>query len=331
MKPLKKPSVKTPYETICELNPSWKSEMETVVKNHIKNIEDAIKKEAEKSGDDRMADEEFLYSRFKDNVSTGMIFANWEVLKYFSKMLICKWYYEHIGEWKYTEEDVEMYRYFRDIEVTQKTKCRKRFMKFNLVDEEVFAHSKEIDHVMEKSILYYELDDGREDNVITVNYFDLFHVRWLLIQDMILNSSMSRKYFENCDLFSASNLFRSITLENHQAYGHIKSISADAVVSNKTRSEVDNKLEAKCQDYISNLMKDKSFSEAIDLLKSNSSLLILYTDDELKDLGHSDLLWARKVYKESARMMSTYVKSKYKKLFNEATSTFRKELELLIK
>ena len=331
MKPLKKPSVKTPYETICELNPSWKSEIEEAVKNRIKDIEAAIKKEAEMSGDVRMADEEFLYSRFKDNVSTGMIFANWEVLKYFSKILICKWYYEHIGEWKYTEEDVEMYRYFRDIEVTQKTKCRKRFMKFNSVDEEVFAHSQEIDHVTEKSLLYYELDDGRADNVITVNYFDLFHVRWLLIQDMILNSSKSRKYFENCDLFSASNLFRSITLENHQAYGHIKRISSDAVVSNKTRSEVDDMLEAKCKDYISNLMKDKSFCEALDLLKSNSSLLILYTDDELKELGHSDLLWARKVYKESARMMSTYMKSKYKKLFREATPTFRKELELLIK
>ncbi len=331
MRPLKKPSVKTPYETICELNPSWKSEMEEAVKNRIKDIEAAIKKEAEKSGDVRMADEDFLYSRFKDNVSTGMIFANWEVLKYFSKMLICKWYYEHIGEWKYTEEDVEMYRYFRDIEVTKKSECCKRFIKFNFVDEEVFDHSKEIYQVVEKSLLYYELDDGRADNVITVNYFDLFHVRLLLIKDMLFNSSMTRKYFENCDLFSASNLFRSITLENYNAYGHIKSISADAVVSNKMRSEVDDKLEAKCQDYITNLMKDKSFCEALDLLKSNSSLLILYSDDELKELGHSDLLWARKVYKDSARMMATYIKSKYKKLIQEATPTFRKELELLIK
>jgi hypothetical protein len=305
--------------------------MEEAVKNRIKDIEAAIKKEAEKSGDERMADEEFLYTRFKDNVSTGMIFANWEVLKYFSKILLCKWYYEHIGEWKYTEEDVEMYRYFRDIEVTQKTKCRKKFIKFNSVDEEVFAHSEELDQVVEKSLLYYELDDGRADNVITVNYFDLFHVRLLLINDMLFNSSMTRKYFENCDLFSASNLFRSITLENNQAYGHIKRISADAVVSNKTRSEVDDKLEGRCRDYITSLMKDKSLCEALDLLKSNSSLLILYTDDELKELGHSDLLWARKVYKESASMMASYVKSKYKKLFQEATPTFRKELELLIK
>lgn len=235
MRPLKKPSVKTPYETICELNPSWKSEMEEVVKKHIKNIEAAIKKEAEESGDDRMADEEFLYSRFKDNVSTGMMFANWEVLKYFSKILLCKWYYEHIGEWKYTEEDVEMYRYFRDLEVTQKSKCRQKFLQFNFVANPVWTNGFDMGVIQSKTLLYYELDDGRLDNVITVNYFDLYHVRWLLINDMEANCKMHGKYITDDDLFDSKDMYKSLTLEYANAYGHIVNISDQPMFSNSSK------------------------------------------------------------------------------------------------
>jgi hypothetical protein len=277
MRPLKKPSVKTPYETICELNPSWKSEMEEAVKNRIKDIEAAIKKEAEKSGDDRMADEEFLYTRFKDNVSTGMIFANWEVLKYFSKILLCKWYYEHIGEWKYTEEDVEMYRYFRDVEVTQKTKCRKKFIKFNSVDEEVFAHSEELDQVTEKSLLYYELDDGRADNVITVNYFDLYYGRWLLINDIETNCLMHGKYARD-DLFDSENLFRSATLEYANAYGHISNISDTPMFTNYARELKDmseKPFETLCRKIDESLKSNEEYKRTVQKLSKIMTPVIM--------------------------------------------------------
>jgi hypothetical protein len=232
MKPLKKPSVKTPYETISEINPPWKSEMEEAVKKRIKFLESAIKKEAEKSGDGRMADEEFLYSRFKDNVSTGMMFANWEVLKYFSKILLCKWYYEHIGEWKYTEEDVEMYRYFRDIEVSKKTRCRPKFLQFNFVSTNSPGFDMEV--VQNKTLLYYELDDGRLENVITLNYFDLYHSRWLLINDMEANCLMQGKYMTD-DLFDSKDMYRSLTLEYTNAIGHIAKISDTPMFTNYDR------------------------------------------------------------------------------------------------
>ena len=235
MKPLKKPSVKTPYDIICELNPSWKSELETVVKKHIKDIEAAIKKEAENSGDSRMADEDFLYDRFKDNVSTGMIFANWEVLKYFQKILLCKLYYEQIGEWKYTEEDVEMYRYFRDVEVDQKTKCRQKFLKFNCVADPM-SRGFDMNVLQSKTLLYYELDDGRMDNVVTVNYFDLFQVRFLLISDMEANSLMHGKYNSDDDLFDSKDMYRAITLEYANAYGHIAKISDHPMFTNYAKS-----------------------------------------------------------------------------------------------
>lgn len=269
MKQLKKPDVKTPYETICELNPSWKSEMEEAVKNRIKDIEAAIKKEAEKSGDIRMADEEFLYSRFKDNVSTGMIFANWEVLKYFSKILLCKWYYEHIGEWKYTEEDVEMYRYFRDIKVSNSTKCRKRFISFDSVYEEVFDNSDEIDQVAEKTLLYYELDDGSADNVITVNYFDLYHVRWLLINDMEVNCLMHGKYMTDDDLFKSDNLYRSTTLEYANAYGHISNISDTPIFTNYVREmkEMSEKpFETLCRNIDESLKSNEEYKSTVEKL-----------------------------------------------------------------
>lgn len=236
MKLLEKPSVKTPYDIICELNPDWKSEMETVVKKQIEEIESAIKKEAEKSGDDRMADEEFLYSRFKDNVSTGMIFANWEVLKYFSKILLCKSYYEYIGEWKYTEEDVEMYRYFRDVEVDQKTKCRPKYLKFNCIADPRWSNGYDMRVLEGKTLLYYELDDGRMDNVITVNYFDLFHLRFLLISDMEANCLMHGKYMKDGDLFGSDDTYRAITLEYANAYGHIANISDHPMFTNYAKS-----------------------------------------------------------------------------------------------
>lgn len=236
MKPLQKPSVKTPYDIICELNPSWKSEMETTVKKHIEDIESAIKKEAENSGDDRMADEDFLYSRFKDNVSTGMVYANWEVLKYFSKILLCKWYYEHIGQWKYTEEDVEMYRYFRDVEVNQKNKCRPKFLKFNTVADPQWSNSYDLNVVKNKTLLYYELDDGRMDNVVTVNYFDLFQVRYLLISDLEANCLLHGKYIANDDLFDSKEMYKALTLEYANAYGHIDNISDHPMFTNYAKS-----------------------------------------------------------------------------------------------
>lgn len=126
----KKPYRTTPFSVFVKIGAPWATEMKERVTNVIDAYQKAIVEDAEFDGNPKMADEDFLYSRFKDNVAGGLVYANWEVLKYFYMIMRMKMYKEIIGDWTFTEHDVEMYNYFVSMDVKDSEKCVAKYLKW---------------------------------------------------------------------------------------------------------------------------------------------------------------------------------------------------------
>ena len=126
----KKPYITAPFNVFVKIGAPWATELKERVTNVVAAYQKAIVEEAEFEGNPRMADEDFLYSRFKDNVAGGLVYANWEVLKYFYMSMRMKMYKEIIGDWTFTEHDVEMYNYFVSMDVKDSEKCVAKYLKW---------------------------------------------------------------------------------------------------------------------------------------------------------------------------------------------------------
>ncbi len=126
-----KPYEKSPYEVFKELKAPWLGELRQNVTNVIDAYYAWIRDEAQLDGVPRLVDEDFLYERFVDNVACNLYYSNWEVLKYFIVIMRIKMYKEFIGEWTFTEHDVEMYNHFNYMDVNDDNKCTYRQLKFH--------------------------------------------------------------------------------------------------------------------------------------------------------------------------------------------------------
>lgn len=127
----KKPYDKSPYEVFKDLRAPWLSELTYKVTQAIDAYDAFLNDEAKLDGVPGLANEDYLYERFKDNVFYGMWFGNWQVLKYFNIIMRKKMYKELIGEWTFTEHDVEMYEFFRTCKVDKSHKCTWKQLKYN--------------------------------------------------------------------------------------------------------------------------------------------------------------------------------------------------------
>lgn len=108
----------------------WIKDVLTNVNTFVNRMEELLKGEAELEGQPELANEDFLYERFVDNRASGMHIGNWTIFKFFALKLKIKIAKEVIGEWLYTEHDVEMYRYFHNLNVDINTRCQPRYLKF---------------------------------------------------------------------------------------------------------------------------------------------------------------------------------------------------------
>ena len=125
-----KPYTVCPFDIFAKVAP-WATELKERVTAVIDAYSELMSKEAEFDGIPKMADEDFIYSRFEDNVAGGLVYANWEVLKYFYMVMRMKMYKEFLGEWTFTEHDVEMYRYFAYTHFDQSGKCKNSLLEFH--------------------------------------------------------------------------------------------------------------------------------------------------------------------------------------------------------
>ena len=113
---MKKPYKKSPYDVMVKLKCPWIKDVKTRTLQRIDDFEAFIKKEAEGCGIPYFADDDFIYERFVDNRKHNLAKANLEVLKFFALKFRIKILYDMIGEWKFTDHDVEMYEYFHTTE-----------------------------------------------------------------------------------------------------------------------------------------------------------------------------------------------------------------------
>ena len=102
----KRPYKTSPYDDMKRINAPWLEDMTKMVKARITEFD------AEYNGVPGLSNESTLYKRYLDNKALGLVFSNLEVFKYFVLMFRIKMYYELIGEWKFTEHDIEMYHYY---------------------------------------------------------------------------------------------------------------------------------------------------------------------------------------------------------------------------
>ncbi len=234
MKLAPKPFTIHPYDDMVSKGCPWLNEVKTAVLDRIKAESDRIPKESAMDGNPYLADESFLYECFVDNIEHGLVRDNWQILKYFVRMFHIKILYDVIGEWKFTDRDVEMYNHFNEIKVTEHDKCIPRYLKFHIDDDEdnlrfdyiMFPAEFYIDcghfkyqiglkkitncenyHVDDKYYKPYEqqmLSAARRgfDNTGYINFFE--YEGWLL-QSMVQNARMEGKW-KNDNFFTSKHL-----------------------------------------------------------------------------------------------------------------------------
>lgn len=129
-----KPYKISPYHDLLEKGYPWVEGLRSVVASGIDDIMAKMKAEAEYEGQPELLNEDFLYERFKENCEHGLRFANWQVLKYFSRILNVKVWKETMGVWSYTNNDLEMFNYFKSMKVDKDTCCAPRYLNFKTCD-----------------------------------------------------------------------------------------------------------------------------------------------------------------------------------------------------
>lgn len=210
----------SPYKMAIDLKASWLSEVKTEIENLISVMETQLKAEAEYCHDSDLLNEEVMYEKCKDNCVYGQYFGNWTILKYFYRMFKIKILKEIIGEYTFTQEDKEMYEYFCNFPVNEQNKCKPAILKYKSCSEETGENY--IFGGIRKYKIYAEFktDDISANNVLEIDYYDLFQSRWWAATNMIRNAKMQSKLVVDYDFFG-NNCFTTNMIEEYRiTYGN---------------------------------------------------------------------------------------------------------------
>lgn len=212
-----KPYVKHPFDEFKKKGAKWVKDVAKSVNTYVDRMENLLKGEADLEGQPILADEDFLYERFKDNVASGMYIANWTILKFFALKLKIKIAKEIVGEWLYTEHDVEMYRYFHSLKINITTKCQPRYLKFKFGADVNLNSIYYDDKLFAKCFIYPEGASNGEPYLWFFN--DIFSC-----YDNLINTVKMRPVKDDDDLF---NLERYKTMSHKFGTVDYKNISSD--------------------------------------------------------------------------------------------------------
>lgn len=198
---------KLPFAEITELKVPWIGEVKDIVRNYIEKLSKQKEDEAEYEGSPELLDEKYLYERFKENRISEMWNGNWEIFKYFILNFEIKIFKTMIGEWTFTDADKEMYEYFNNVHVNDKTKCKASQIKMKSGSK---VNYNELIYRSDKYIIYYEFEQKNEydSNVIQDPYFTKFIKSFDCIENMKRNCKMTAKYADE-DFFTSETLYVS--------------------------------------------------------------------------------------------------------------------------
>lgn len=202
---------KLPFAEITELKVPWIGEIKDIVRDYIEKLNKQREEEAEYEGSPELLDEKYLYERFKENRISEMWNGNWEIFKYFILNFEIKIFKTMIGEWTFTDADKEMYEYFNNVHVNDKTKCKHTQIK---IKSGTKVDYNELIYGSDKYLIYYEFEPKNEydSNVIKEPYFTKFIKSFGCIENMIRNCKMTAKYADE-DFFTSETLYVSRTYE----------------------------------------------------------------------------------------------------------------------
>lgn len=201
-----------PFNLIKKLNAPWIDEVKTIVEKKIDESIAQLKEEAEYEGDVKFSNEKFLYERFKDNIENKLVFGNYQVLKYFYRIMKIKLYRLIIGRNTFNAHDKEMYNYFINVKVNEKTKCKHALLKFKSATE-ITDYS--IRYNNQSYFVNYILETDKNSpymDILNVPYFNYYNRAFISIDDMIRNVKMQEKeninFFDNDDIFNPLKLYQ---------------------------------------------------------------------------------------------------------------------------
>lgn len=200
-----------PFNLIKKLNAPWIDEVKTIVEKKIDESIAQLKEEAEYEGDVKFSNEKFLYERFKDNIENKLVFGNYQVLKYFYRIMKIKLYRLIIGRNTFNAHDKEMYNYFINVKVNEKTKCKHALLKFKSATE-ITDYSIRYNNNWWFSVNYiFETNKNSPYmDILNVSYFDYYKRAFISIDDMIRNVKMQEK--ENINFFDDDDIFNPLKL-----------------------------------------------------------------------------------------------------------------------
>lgn len=282
---------KLPFEIITELKAPWIKEIKSIVIEYIAKLSNQYKEEAEYCGVPEFHNEKFLYERFKENCDTQMWNGNWEVLKYFALNFEIKVFKTMIGEWAFTDADKEMYEYFRNIQVNDKTKCKPAQLAIKsgakiTVKDLIYNPNSEYK-------IYYEFTpkDEYNANVITGFYFEMFGKSLSCIENMIRNCKMLAK-FNDEDFFTSETLYVSQRYEamvKGAELGEPINVSCKKIVMecDKPKNKVDNGVNVMKQ-FGDFCMENKKYKKLYDeMMKMSKELFKEFTNtsEDYKNLS----------------------------------------------
>lgn len=171
----------------------WISDMKSRVLDYIEKMESIIKTEAEAEGLPQLADDDFLYERFKDNCCYNMYVGNWQIFKFFLAKFKVKVAKEMIADWCYTYQDVEMYEYFNFTTFNKTNKCEIRFIRFKTQDTHVVPQVYTINN------LYHTFPEDITNPMMYV--FDRFRHILDCVDNMVKNVTLKGVKWGDCNIF----------------------------------------------------------------------------------------------------------------------------------
>lgn len=131
----KKPTNINPYKILLDKNCTWLPRVKSTIEHIVDDAKKVIQLEAEYEGQPELANEKFLYQQFKSNVEYDMHIGNWKIFKFFSAYFRIKIYEDMIGNWLFTNNDVEMYNHFASLKITDENKCTVAKLNFKMKTE----------------------------------------------------------------------------------------------------------------------------------------------------------------------------------------------------
>jgi hypothetical protein len=104
---------------------------------------------------------------------------------------------EMIGEWNYTEEDIEMYRYFNTLEIDEKIKTNEKKLKYNscIEDEGYPVNTPDMCIYCE-----FDSDNPTDSNVGSMLYSVFFSYKFSILENLKRRAKMNKiTYFYNLE------------------------------------------------------------------------------------------------------------------------------------